>query len=378
MWAHFPTMSDHDISSDDLGLRLAGLGRTLDIDAKRREVERLEAAMSMPGFWDDQDRARSVIDQLKAIKSTVETHDELGEALAACVELRELAAADEDTATLDELNQELVRIAAGMDQLEIALALSGPYDNHNIYMTIKPGAGGTDACDWAQMMVRMYAAYCAKAGYECQIIELEEASEAGIRSATLHIRGPLAYGYLKSEMGTHRLVRMSPFNAGGTRETSFAAVEVTPELDDVEEIDLDAIDDKEFRIDTFRASGAGGQHINKTDSAVRITHLPTGIVTSSQTERSQQQNRHNSWKMMCAKLQQLKEAERLSELRDLGCDRGTIGWGHQIRSYVLQPSQMITDLRSRHKEANAQKVLDGDLQDFIDAYLAWRLKEGIL
>ncbi|MFW5698601.1 MAG: peptide chain release factor 2 [Planctomycetota bacterium] len=354
--------------------RLAGFARSVNIDEKRETVTRLEGAMSEQTFWNDQEAARRVIDELKAAKGVVDPYDEIEASLAACGELIELAEAEDDAGALAELAAEADRVREGIDRLEIQLVLSGPYDSNDVFMTIKPGAGGTDACDWAQMMVRMYTNYCERAGYNCDIIELEPAAEAGIKSATLHIKGSMAYGHLKSEMGTHRLVRMSPFNAGGTRETSFAAVEVTPELPDTGELGIDDLDEREFRIDTYRASGAGGQHVNKTDSAVRLTHLETGIATSCQSERSQQQNKHQAWKMMAAKLQQLRDAERLEELKDLGADRGTIGWGHQIRSYVLQPTQLITDLRTRHKEGNAQKVLDGDIQEFIDSYLNWRLK----
>ena len=222
----------------------------------------------------------------------------------------------------------------------------------------------------------MYTNYCQHAGYSCELLEYQDGEEAGIKAATLRISGSYAYGYLKSEMGTHRLVRMSPFNAQGKRQTSFCAVEVTPEIADNETVSMDNIDEKEFRIDTYRASGAGGQHVNKTDSAVRITHIPTNTVASCQTERSQQQNRAKAWKMMVAKLNQLQEAAHLEELQALQGERGTIGWGHQIRSYVLQPTQLVTDLRSRLKEGNANKVLDGDLQPFIDSYLRWRLAEN--
>jgi len=356
--------------------KLRKFASNIDIDQLRAEIGELEGQMSRPGFWDDQDIAQQVIGRLKVCKSIVDPYTELREGVTACDEL--LGMADEtDTETIAEIESEIAQQESGYGDLEVKLALSGPYDNNAIYMTVKPGAGGTDACDWASMLYRMYANYAEQAGYQCELLEYEEGAEAGLKSVTLNIRGDFAYGHFKAEMGTHRLVRISPFNSSGTRETSFAAVEVTPELPETELVDLDEIDEKEFRIDTYRASGAGGQHVNKTDSAVRITHLPSGVVTSCQTERSQVQNRSKAWKMMAAKLQQQREAERLSELRDLGAERGTIGWGHQIRSYVLHPYQMVKDLRTGHETGQVQAVLDGGLQPFIDAYLRWRMEAGL-
>ncbi|MDA3960708.1 MAG: peptide chain release factor 2 [Planctomycetota bacterium] len=367
-------MSELGDALDAMDKQLEEFARNVDVDTKGRRIVELEGQMSAPGFWDRQTEAQATIAELKAAKGVVEPYRELRESVDACRELLELAADDPDSQA--ELATEVERMQADYAKVEITLALSGPYDASDIYLSIQAGAGGTDACDWAEMMVRMYSNYCQRAGYQCELMDHQPATEAGIKSATLYIRGANAYGYFKSEMGTHRLVRMSPFNSSGTRETSFAAVEVTPELPEAESVNEDDLDMAEFRIDTYRASGAGGQHVNKTDSAVRVTHIPTNVVVSCQTERSQIQNRGRCWKMMVAKLQQLKEAERLDELKDLAGDRGTIGWGHQIRSYVLQPTQLITDLRTRFKEGNANKVLDGDLQDFIDSYLQWRLKQG--
>ena len=367
-------MSEQSDALDELDRQLSSFAQNVDIGFKRTRIEELELRMGAPGFWDDQSAAQSIVQELKGLKNVVEPWTEQRESVDACRELLELAEGDDDA--MADIDAEIERIRAAYDELEIALALSGPYDANNVYLSIQSGAGGTDANDWAEMMVRMYTNYCQRAGYQCDLVDIQAANEAGIRSATLYIRGDNAYGYLKSEMGTHRLVRMSPFNSSGTRETSFAAVEVTPELPETETVDESELDLAEFRIDTYRASGAGGQHVNKTDSAVRITHIPSNTVVSCQSERSQIQNRARCWKMMTAKLQQLKDAERLDELKDLQGERGTIGWGHQIRSYVLQPTQLITDLRSRLKEGNAQKVLDGDLQDFIDSYLKWRLSQS--
>jgi peptide chain release factor 2 len=367
-------LSEQSDALQELDRQLESFASHVDVGFKRTRIDELEQRMSAPGFWDDQATAQSIVQELKALKNIVEPWTDLRESVDACRDLLELAAGDDEA--LADLNVEINRLREGYDKLEVALALGGPYDDCDIYLSIQSGAGGTDANDWAEMMLRMYSNYCEREGYGYELIDVQPANEAGIRSATMHIKGDHAYGYLKSEMGTHRLVRMSPFNSSGTRETSFAAVEVTPELPETETVNEADLDITEFRIDTYRASGAGGQHVNKTDSAVRITHLPTNVVVSCQTERSQVQNKARCWKMMVAKLQQLKEVERLDELKDLAGERGTIGWGHQIRSYVLQPTQLITDLRTRLKEGNAQKVLDGDLQEFIDAYLKWRLSQG--
>jgi peptide chain release factor 2 len=237
-------------------------------------------------------------------------------------------------------------------------------------MTIKPGAGGVESCDWAEMLFRMYTGHCRRMGWSCEVMEMLPGEVAGLKACTLEIKGENAYGYLKSEMGTHRLVRISPFDANARRQTSFAAVEVTPELDDLGDVQ---IDEKDLKIDTYKASGAGGQHVNKTESAIRLTHVPTGVVVSCQTQRSQMQNRLQAMNMLAAKLQQLKEVERLDELKDLKGERGTIGWGHQIRSYVMMPYQMVKDLRTGHESSQIQNVLDGDLQPFCESYLRWVL-----
>ena len=368
-------MSELSEALDAVAVKIGNFSSILDVDTKRKAITDLETRMTAPNFWDDQETAQKIIGELKQYKGMVDPYDELTEGVEACRELLEIAEADNDTDTIEEIREEIGRLDANYDQLELSLALTGPYDSSNVYMSIQPGAGGVEAMDWAQMLMRMYSNYFQRHDYKFDIVEMQPGEEAGLKSCTLHVQGAMAYGYLKSEMGTHRLVRMSPFNAQGKRQTSFCAVEITPELPDADVVDVDSIDEKEFRIDLFRASGAGGQHVNKTDSAVRITHLETGITTSCQSERSQAQNKAKAWKMMAAKLQQLKEAERLAELKGLMGDRGTIGWGHQIRSYVLQPTQLVTDLRSRLKESNALGVLDGDLQPFIDSYLRWLLEE---
>jgi peptide chain release factor 2 len=350
--------------------KLDAFAKLMNVPAKLEEIQRYEMRMGDPSFWTDQAKAQEMVATLKTVKGIVDPCVELSQAVKDNLEMLEMTEAEKDEAGQAEIAAEAERLAARYDKLELSLALSGKYDRSNIFLYIKPGAGGTEACDWAGMLFRMYSNYCQKAGYTVEVVDMLPGDEAGLKNCTLSIKGPNAYGNLKSEMGTHRLVRMSPFNADGKRQTSFAAVEITPEMDEVGDV---KIDEKELRIDTYRASGAGGQHVNKTDSAVRITHVPTGLFVACQTERSQIQNRGRAMKMLIAKLQQLKETERLDELKDLKGERGTIGWGHQIRSYFLQPTQMVKDLRTRHSTSQAYNVLDGDLQPFIDAYLRWRL-----
>ncbi|TVR48654.1 MAG: peptide chain release factor 2 [Planctomycetota bacterium] len=349
--------------------------RMAGTEAKALRIGELEGRMSAPGFWDDQVSAQKVIGELKLLKNVVDPFHEIHAGVQACEEL--LGMAEGDEATIEEIVSELEGFEQRYEQLELSLALSGEYDANDVYLSVQPGAGGTDARDWAEMLFRMYLNYAQKAGFSVEVIEAEEGKDAGLQSATAMIKGEMAYGSFKAEMGTHRLVRISPFNSGGTRETSFAAVEVTPEIPDAAMVSVDSLDEKEFRIDTYRASGAGGQHINKTDSAVRITHLPSGIVTSCQTERSQVQNKDKAWKMMAAKLQQVQDAERLDELQALQGERGTVGWGHQIRSYVLHPYQMVKDLRTGYETSQVDAVLNGDLQPFIDSYLRWRLGKNL-
>ncbi len=351
--------------------KLQQFAKLVDIAAKEEEIRELEGRMGEPSFWNDQVRAQQVVITLKSMKNVVEPYRVLARAAQDARELLDMAEAENDESIIADVRRETATLATRYDDIELTLALTGQHDASNVFMSIKPGAGGVEACDWAEMMFRMYGAYCQKRGWQFEVIDMLPGEEAGLKNCTLHIRGENAYGYLKSEMGTHRLVRISPFDANARRQTSFAAVEVTPELDDTEIIG--EIPDKDLRIDTFRASGAGGQHINKTDSAVRLTHIPTGMAVACQKERSQQQNRLTAMRMLVSKLQQLKEAERLEELKDLKGERGTIGWGHQIRSYVMMPYQMVKDLRSGQETSQVQNVLDGDLQPFIDAYLRWRL-----
>ena len=363
-------MSDLDDRLADLAGKLDAFARLVDLPAKQAETARIEARMADGDFWNDQVRAQATMAQLKSLTNILSPHAELSKGVADTKELAAMAETDGDRA---EMMREVDRLAALYERLELALALGGKYDRSNVFLSIRPGAGGTESCDWAEMLFRMYSNYCSRAGYQVTLVDSLPGEVAGVKTVTLEISGTNAYGYLKSEMGTHRLVRISPFDSNARRQTSFAAVEVCPVLSDAEQIEVDEIDEKELRIDTYRAGGAGGQHVNKTDSAVRITHIPTGVVAACQTERSQQQNRSKAMQMLASRLQQLKDAERLDELKALQGERGTIGWGYQIRSYVMMPYQMVKDLRTGHETSQIQKVLDGELQPFIDAYLRWRL-----
>jgi len=354
----------------DLRSKLADFSKLLAIEPKTAELTKLDARMSEPDFWNDQARAKTVMAQAKSLKAIVDPHRTLTAGVNDALELLQMAQDEGDQDALAEVERESSRLQQIYSSLELKLALSGKYDACDVFLTIHPGAGGTESQDWSEMLFRMYSQYCIRTGWTMEIMEMLPGEGAGLKSCTLSIKGENVYGYLKSEMGTHRLVRISPFDANARRQTSFAAVEITPELDEVGDA---VIDEKDLRVDTYRASGAGGQHVNKTDSAVRLTHVPTGLVVACQTERSQVQNKSRAMKMLNAKLQQLKDSERLEELADLKGERGTIGWGYQIRSYVMMPYQLVKDLRTGLETSQVDNVLNGDIQDFIDGYLRWRL-----
>jgi len=323
--------------------------------------------MTQPGFWDDQEAARGVVLKKKQAMSVVDPIERIDGLLSDGEVLLELgeddpSAVEEDLAANDTKAQEILQA------LEFQLMLGGEHDASNAIVTLQSGAGGVDAADWAQMLLRMYVHWAEDHDFEVQEYDMQFAEEAGIKSATIAVRGPYAYGKLKAEQGVHRLVRISPFDNEARRQTSFASVEVLPEMDDDIVIDIDP---KDLRVDTFRASGAGGQHVNKTDSAIRITHLPTGTVVSCQNERSQHKNRATAMKTLSSKLYQLELAKREDDLAQF-YDRGSISWGNQIRSYVLQPYQMVKDLRTGIETSNVDGVLGGDIEPFIVAYLKKR------
>ncbi len=322
--------------------------------------------MASPGFWDDGDAAQDVIAQANRLKSWVEPWEKLSAKGTELEEIGELLETESDEQLEGEWNTEVERLARQLEHLELRNMLRGPDDARDALVTIHPGAGGTESQDWAEMLLRMYTRWAEGSGREVEILDMLEGEEAGIKSTTLEVRGDHAYGYLKAEKGVHRLVRISPFDSQGRRHTSFASVFVYPVVDDDIEID---IDDKDLRVDTFRASGAGGQHVNKTSSAVRITHLPTGIVVSCQQERSQHKNRATAMKMLKAALYQRELEEREVEREALEAEKTDIAWGNQIRSYVFQPYTMVTDHRSELKVSDVHRVMNGDLDEFIEAYL---------
>jgi len=328
--------------------------------------------MSASHFWDDQESARKVVGRLKALKAVVDPVESLLGRVEDLQALHELGAEADDVETLNEAAVEADKVAAALDSLELRTMLSGPHDAGDCFCSIHAGAGGTESCDWAEMLLRMYLRYFERSGFAVREIDRVEGEEAGIRSVTLHVAGPYAYGYLACERGVHRLVRISPFDAAKRRHTSFASVDVLPDLEDIEiEVDWD----KDVREDTYRASGAGGQHVNKTSSAIRLTHTPTGIVVQCQNERSQHQNRAQARRMLQAKLYQHEQAQRDAELAKMYGNKGEIAFGSQIRSYTLYPYQLVRDERTQLKVGNTGAVLDGDLQAFIDACLRMKLKD---
>lgn len=336
---------------------------------KQDELKRLESEMSSAEFWADTARSRQATARVRQLKGLIEPLVELELRLAAASEMLQLAEAEKANELFDDLAGEAAELARRADDLELSLALAGKYDASNAYLTIQAGTGGTEACDWTAMLARMYRRYAERRGSAVNLLDAQPHQEAGLRSATLHIAGDNAYGLLASEAGVHRLVRISPFDANHRRHTSFAAVSISPEVEDEEM----AIDAKDLRVETHRASGAGGQHVNMTDSAVRIVHVPTGITVNCQNERSQHQNREIAMRVLRSRLAALKEEERRKELEALNGGKSDITWGAQIRSYVLQPYQLVKDLRTGHETAQVQEVLDGNLEPFIRAYLRWRL-----
>jgi peptide chain release factor 2 len=328
--------------------------------------------MSQLGFWDEPDQAQKVVQKKKLCTQVVEPIERLGQVIEDGNVLIEIGA-DDPSAVEGDLKSGKVLLDEGMDALEFQLMLGGPHDAFNAIVTLQPGAGGVDASDFAEMLLRMYVKWAAKHDYEVLEMDFQKAEEAGIRNVTIIIKGPYAYGRMKAEQGVHRLVRISPFDGNARRQTSFASVEVVPELEDDLSIEIRKED---LRVDTYRASGAGGQHVNKTESAIRLTHLATGLVVSCQTERSQHKNRDSAMKALRSKLYQLELAKREEELAKFYGDRGSISWGNQIRSYVLQPYQMCKDLRTEVETSDVAGVLDGNLDPFIEGYLKKRRSEA--
>ena len=343
-----------------------------DLETRRAKLAQLEAQASTPDFWDHPDAARAVIDQTNAERAFVVPFDELSGLADDAQLMFELAQEEPEGPERDQALAELEKTFRHADsvyqRLRLQSLLAGRFDGANAYLTLHAGAGGTESCDWADMLQRMYRRYCEDNGFEVETLDVQPGDEAGVKSVSLLVRGTNAYGYFKGERGVHRLVRISPFDAAKRRHTSFVALDVVAEIADDVEID---IKEEDLRIDTYRSGGAGGQHINKTDSAVRITHLPTGIVVSCQAERSQHKNKAKAFSMLRAKLFQYEEDKKRKEMESFYGDKGDIAWGNQIRSYVLQPYTLVKDLRTEYETSNVQAVLDGDIQQFIEAYLRY-------
>ena len=349
------------------GCKTSGTG--FDLADKRSQLGQLEQKMAQEGFWDNQDKAQAVVSRLSALKAVVEPIEELQCEIADMHELMELV---EDSEELEQLGEDLELLVGRCEKIELQGLLSRPEDMKNGFLSIHAGAGGTESCDWASMLLRMYTRYFERSKFKVEELEITPGEEAGIRSITLRVCGPFAFGKLSCEVGVHRLVRISPFDSQSRRHTSFAAVDCVPEFDD--DIDIEIKDD-DLRIDFYRASGAGGQHVNKTSSAVRITHIPTGLVVQCQNQRSQHKNRAQAMKVLKSRLYMVEQQKRDAAVAKLYGDKGEIAWGNQIRSYVMQPYQMVKDHRTDHQTGNVQAVLDGDIEAFVESFLRHRAKQ---
>ncbi len=331
----------------------------------------LDKEITASDFWNDQNNAKKVMSKLDGLKEAVNSWKDLDERINNLMEIDDLLQQEQDESLSKELEQDKLKLIKDVENIETKTKLSGKHDKNNAIVSIHAGAGGTESCDWAQMLVRMYSRWAENKGFSFNTIDILDGDEAGIKSITFMVNGPFAYGLLQSEIGVHRLVRISPFDANKRRHTSFASVDVIPEVDD--DIDI-VIDEKDLRIDTYRSTGAGGQHVNTTDSAVRITHLPTNIVVQSQTERSQIKNKATAMKLLKAKLYEF-EQEKLRQSYEKHYDeKGLIAWGSQIRSYVFMPYQLVKDHRTEYETSQVDKVMDGDIDSFISQYLNWKLQ----
>jgi peptide chain release factor 2 len=361
-----------DLSSElsELHRRLSESAKDLGLDTKRARLLELEKLASEPSLWDDPNRARKVTSELALVKDDIDLLDGLERRLSDVETLYELAREEADDSVEAEVLAGVASLQREFDALELRSLYSGEHDELDAVCEVHSGAGGTDAQDWAEMLLRMYLRWAERRGFSVELEEVTAGQEAGITSATFIVKGRYAYGLLLAEKGVHRLVRISPFDAQARRHTAFASFEAVPFLEDAS--DEVAIDEKDLRIDTYRSSGAGGQHVNVTDSAVRITHLPTGIVVSCQNQRSQHQNKDVAMKILGAKLAEKARQDRQRELDEIAGEQREVTWGSQIRSYVLQPYQMVKDLRTGHESGNVDAVLDGDLDGFMEAFLRWR------
>ena len=347
---------------------LKELGASLNLDAKKERIAELSRYMEAPDFWDDPERSQKMTKELKSLEDTVKSYTTLSTQYDDISELIEMGYEENDPEVIPVIQESLDEFTTNLEALRLSTLLNGEYDKNNAIIRLNAGAGGTEACDWSSMLYRMYTRYADRNGFSVEVLDMLDGDEAGIKSVTFQVNGENAYGYLKSEKGVHRLVRISPFNAAGKRQTSFVSCDVMPEIE--EDLDVE-INDDDLRIYTYRSSGAGGQHINKTSSAIRITHLPTGIVVTCQNERSQFQNKDKAMQMLKAKLYMLKQQENEEKISGIRGEVKDIAWGNQIRSYVLQPYTMVKDHRTGASSGNAGAVLDGDIDLFISAYFRW-------
>ena len=346
--------------------KLDELHSVLNIDAARQELEQLHNKAAEPGFWDNMESSQKILQRTKSLETSIENDRKLFSQAEDISTMIEMYGEENDEELLQEIKSELESFCLMIDKLTLSTLLTGEYDSSNAILNLHAGAGGTEAQDWTEMLLRMYVHWGEQHGYKVSVLDSLDGGDAGIKSASVIFEGENAYGYLKSEAGVHRLVRISPFGASGSRHTSFSAVEVMPEIDEDMSVEIRPED---IKMDVFRSSGAGGQHINKTSSAVRLTHIPTGIVTSCQTQRSQVQNREYAMKLLVAKLVEIKEREHLARIEDIKGVQKEIAWGSQIRSYVFMPYTLVKDHRTGYENGNVQAVMDGDLDGFINAYL---------
>ncbi|WP_143069249.1 peptide chain release factor 2 [Paenibacillus sp. OV219] len=366
-------MIDIEVKQDlrELAKRLQELRGSLDLDIKQEMIANFEERMSAPDFWDNNERAQSTIAELNAVKSVVDRYTRMQSEQEDLQTMLELAEDEDDEELAAELKKSVSELMGKVSEFELQLLLSEPYDKLNAILELHPGAGGTESQDWGQMLYRMYTRWAEKHGFKVELLDYLAGDEAGIKSVSLSIKGHNAYGYLKAEKGVHRLVRISPFDASGRRHTSFVSCDIMPEIDDDIEIDIRSED---LKVDTYRASGAGGQHINKTESAIRITHVPSGIVVSCQTQRSQIQNRARAMQMLRSKLYERKIEEQQKHLAEIRGEQSDIAWGSQIRSYVFHPYSMVKDHRTSVETGNVGAVMDGDIDMFIDGYLRSKIR----
>ena len=358
----------------ELEPQLQDLSEALGLDGLRKEIAELDQKAAAPDFWNDMEKSQKILQRSSSLKNKIEGYEKLKSAYGDLTALIELADEGNDLSLLPQAQEEFDRFKRSLETQRLATLLTGEYDAKNAILTFHAGAGGTEAQDWAEMLYRMYCRWGERHGFTVKTLDTLEGEEAGLKSASVLIEGENAYGFLKSETGVHRLVRISPFDASGRRHTSFASLEVMPEIDDTVEVEINPDD---LKIDYFRASGAGGQKVNKTSSAVRLTHIPTGIVVSCQVERSQYQNRDVAMRMLKSKLMEIKEREHLERIEDIKGVQKEIAWGSQIRSYVFMPYTLVKDHRTGYESGNVDAVMDGDLDGFINAYLKFQSRDGL-